>query len=57
VDAAVWRLYAWTLGQIGPQPTLIEWDNDIPAFDRLYAEAQRAEGLLGGLDVAGRIAA
>ncbi len=61
VDPAVWRLYAWTLGQIGPQPTLIEWDNDIPAFDRLSAEAQRAERLLEGpnvaRDVAGRIAA
>jgi uncharacterized protein (UPF0276 family) len=61
VDPAVWRLYAWTLGQIGPQPTLIEWDNDIPVFDRLYAEAQRAERLLGGPNLAqgsaGRVAA
>ncbi len=61
VDPAVWRLYAWTLGQIGPQPTLIEWDNDIPAFDRLYAEAQRAERLLESIrwpqGSAGRVAA
>ncbi len=55
VDAAVWRLYDWTLARIGPQPTLIEWDNDIPAFDRLYAEARRAArcltrpGLAAGL--------
>jgi hypothetical protein len=61
VDPAVWRLYAWTLGQIGPQPTLIEWDNDIPAFDRLYTEAQRAERLLESIrwpqGSAGRVAA
>lgn len=50
VDATVWDLYAWTLARIGPQPTLIEWDNEVPAFDRLEAEAQRAEGLLAGLD-------
>ena len=61
VDTAVWRLYAWTLGQIGPQPTLIEWDNHIPAFDRLYAEAQQAERLLEATrwaqGCAGRVAA
>ena len=50
VDAAVWDLYAWTLARIGPQPTLIEWDNAVPAFDRLAAEAQRAAGLLAGLE-------
>ncbi|MFZ1538837.1 MAG: DUF692 domain-containing protein [Chromatiaceae bacterium] len=50
VDATVWDLYAWTLARIGPQPTLIEWDNEVPAFDRLEAEAQRAAGLLAGLD-------
>ena len=50
VDPAVWALYAWTLARIGPQPTLIEWDNAVPAFDRLAAEAQHAAGLLADLD-------
>ena len=49
VDEAVWSLYAWTLARIGPQPTLIEWDNDLPVFDRLHAEARRADRLLVGL--------
>lgn len=53
VDAAVWALYAWTLARIGPQPTLIEWDHDIPAFDRLQAEARRADRLLAGLGTVG----
>lgn len=42
VDAAVWALYERTLGQLGPVPTLIERDNDVPAFHVLEAEAQRA---------------
>ena len=30
----------------GPTPTLIEWDNDVPAWPTLFAEAQRAEQVL-----------
>jgi uncharacterized protein (UPF0276 family) len=39
---AVWRLYAaaWKLG--GPFPTLIEWDDAIPAMPELLAELERA---------------
>lgn len=43
VDDAVWRLYAQTLQLLGPTPTLIERDNDIPALEVLVAEAQQAE--------------
>jgi uncharacterized protein (UPF0276 family) len=42
----VWALYRRALTRAGPKPTLIEWDNDVPAFDVLLAEAQRAETLL-----------
>jgi uncharacterized protein (UPF0276 family) len=42
----VWALYERALARSGPTPTLIEWDNDVPAFDVLLAEAQRAETLL-----------
>jgi uncharacterized protein (UPF0276 family) len=28
-------------------PTLIEWDNDIPALATLVAESQRADRILG----------
>jgi uncharacterized protein len=38
----VWALYAHALRRCGPVPTLIERDNDIPSFDVLHAEAQRA---------------
>jgi hypothetical protein len=42
VDAAVWALYERALERLGPVPTLIERDNDLPAFEVLEAEARRA---------------
>lgn len=39
-------LYAHTLARSGPLPTLIEWDNDVPAFTTLHAEALRADAML-----------
>lgn len=46
VALAVWRLYEHLLEFSGPVPTLLERDNDIPAFDVLFAESQQAERLL-----------
>jgi uncharacterized protein (UPF0276 family) len=46
IARAVWDLYRFTLERTGPQPTLIERDNDIPAMPVLLAEAQQAEMLL-----------
>jgi uncharacterized protein len=42
----VWALYAHTLTLTGPVATLIEWDNDVPAWPVLAAEATRAAALL-----------
>jgi len=39
----VWTLYESVLRQIGPRPTLIEWDSDIPALPVLLAEAAQAQ--------------
>jgi len=44
----VWTLYAEVLARTGPLPTLIEWDNDVPPFAVLLAEAARAGALLSG---------
>jgi uncharacterized protein (UPF0276 family) len=41
-----WELYKYTVRRIGPRPTLIEWDNDIPPLETLVAEAAKAEGIL-----------
>ncbi len=46
VDEAVWTIYASLMENIGPRPTLIEWDQDVPAFDQLAAEADRAAALM-----------
>ena len=43
----VWNLYRRALLRFGPLPTLVEWDNDIPALSTLAAEAQRADRILG----------
>lgn len=46
VAEAVWALYRYALRRVGPVATLIERDNDIPAFAVLLAEAKTAEGML-----------
>lgn len=46
VDDAVWSLYRRTIERLGPRPTLIERDNDIPALDVLAGEAARAREAL-----------
>jgi uncharacterized protein (UPF0276 family) len=42
----VWALYREALSGIGPRPTLIEWDTDIPALDVLLGEARKAAHIL-----------
>lgn len=42
----VWDLYAKVLAKAGPRPTLIEWDNDVPEWPVLAAEAERALAIL-----------
>ena len=42
----VWQLYRDVIKRIGPVPTLIEWDTDIPPLDRVLDEADRARALL-----------
>jgi hypothetical protein len=44
VAPGVWSLYRHVVAKIGrPVPTLVEWDNDVPAFEVLAAEADKAE--------------
>ena len=43
VYPAVWELYELALQHIGPRPTLIEWDADIPELRVLLAEAAQAQ--------------
>ena len=46
IDNAVWQLYAQVLARTGAVATLIERDNQVPAFSVLQVEARQAEGYL-----------
>lgn len=45
----VWALLDYTLERAGPRPLLVEWDNDVPEWDVLRAEASRATAALARL--------
>lgn len=45
IAADAWDLYAYALRRFGPKPTLIEWDNALPDFATLCAEAGRASAI------------
>ncbi|MBW2716062.1 MAG: DUF692 domain-containing protein [Deltaproteobacteria bacterium] len=42
VSEEVWDLYRYALGRIGPVTSMVEWDDDIPAWARLVEEVDRA---------------
>ncbi|WP_454717867.1 MNIO family bufferin maturase [Caulobacter segnis] len=50
VAEPVWALYRRLIRRIGPRPTLIERDDDIPAFATLMAERDRAAAELTALE-------
>ena len=45
VAQPVWELYAAALRRLGPVPTLIEWDTNLPALEMLLDEARHAQEL------------
>ncbi len=46
ISQEVWTLYDFALAHLGPKPTLIEWDTDLPEFAVLMQEAAQAEHFL-----------
>jgi uncharacterized protein len=42
----VWELYRLAIARFGPQPTLVEWDNNIPSLGTLVAESRRAQAIM-----------
>ncbi len=42
----VWALYARALERCGPTATLLEWDDKIPSFEDVHAEAMKANRYL-----------
>jgi len=45
VTDAVWDLYGDAVRRFGAVSTLVEWDDNIPTFDRLEEESERARAL------------
>ncbi|TGQ68179.1 MAG: DUF692 domain-containing protein [Mesorhizobium sp.] len=45
VPPVVWALYQHAINRLGPRPTLIEWDTDVPVLDVLLGEAMWADML------------
>jgi len=43
VSDEVWALYRSAIERLGPVPTLLEWDDDVPDFATLRAEAMKAK--------------
>jgi uncharacterized protein (UPF0276 family) len=39
----VWQLYARAIELVGPTATLLEWDDRIPSFEEVHAEALKAK--------------
>ncbi len=46
VKDPVWALYEELIGRTGPIASLVEWDNDVPEWPVLRAEAEAAEAIL-----------
>jgi uncharacterized protein (UPF0276 family) len=50
VSDAVWRLYAHAVRRLGRVSTLVEWDADIPSFERVCTEAAHARTIAEVID-------
>lgn len=48
VHAPVWQVYRHAIARLGPRPTLVEWDTDVPPLEVLLDEAARAEAIVAG---------
>ena len=42
VPANVWQLYREVIEMLGPVPTMIEWETNVPTWDQLLDEADKA---------------
>jgi uncharacterized protein (UPF0276 family) len=50
VSPEVWGLFAALTARIGPRPTLIEWDTDIPPLATLMGEAAMADAVIAAAE-------
>jgi hypothetical protein len=52
VSDQVWALYRQLIDRIGPRPTLVERDGDVPPFAALMSERAHAQNILKGGEIA-----
>ncbi len=45
VPTGVWDLYRYTVQSLGAVPTLVEWDEDVPPYEEVVADRDRAAKL------------
>ena len=45
----MWQLYRAVIARIGPRPTLIEWDSDMPPLMESYGDDENDKALRGSL--------
>jgi uncharacterized protein len=48
ISDSVWKLYSDVISRIGPRPTLIEWDSNLPGWQVLRAQALTAREIMAG---------
>lgn len=46
VTDLTWQLFARFIARAGPKPVLIEWDTDVPDYEVLLAEADKARAIM-----------
>ena len=52
VKPPVWQVFGHALQRLGPRPTLVEWDTDLPELAVLLAEAAQAEACIAASGLA-----
>ncbi len=57
VSEAVWQLYAHAVRRFGRVSTLVEWDAEIPSFERVCEEAAHARRIAEETDATTKLAA
>jgi len=46
VSQQCWELYSMLMATIGPKPSLVEWDNNLPQWHELVGEATKAKRIM-----------
>jgi uncharacterized protein (UPF0276 family) len=45
VPSTVWDLYRYAIARFGTRSTLVEWDSEVPSFEKVVAESRQAAAI------------